>query len=56
DLALTNAAIDHEFHQYENAGHGFQDFHNPDRYRPEQSEDAWARLFEFLRRHLQASF
>jgi dienelactone hydrolase len=39
-----------------NTGHGFQDFHNPDRYRRDQSEDAWARLFEFLRRHLQASF
>jgi carboxymethylenebutenolidase len=54
DKALTKASIDHEFHQYENAGHGFQDFHNPDRYRPDQAEDAWSKLFEFLDRHLKS--
>jgi len=51
--ALTNAAVEHEFHQYEGAGHGFQDFHNPDRYRLRQSEDAWSKIFEFMNRHLK---
>ncbi|MFT7090660.1 MAG: hypothetical protein ACJAXW_003499 [Candidatus Azotimanducaceae bacterium] len=35
------------------AGHGFQDFHNLDRYRLVQSDDAWFRLFEFMNRYLK---
>lgn len=51
--ALTTHGVDHEFHQYDGAGHGFQDFHNPDRYRQTQSDDAWAKLFGFLDQHLR---
>jgi len=48
DAALTEAGVPHEFHRYDGAGHGFQDFHNPDRYRETQSEDAWKKLTAFL--------
>lgn len=48
DAALTEAGVPHEFHRYDGAGHGFQDFHNPDRYREAQSEDAWEKIDAFL--------
>ena len=46
--ALTTARVLHEFHRYDGAGHGFQDFTNDERYRPEASEDAWSKLLTFL--------
>jgi len=48
DAALTAAGIEHEFYRYDGAGHGFQNFCNQDRYREEQSEDAWIKLFAFF--------
>lgn len=48
DVALTAANVPHEFHQYDGAGHGFQDFVNPERYREEQARDAWAKIRVFL--------
>jgi len=48
DATLTAAGIDHEFHQYDDAGHGFQDFVNPDRWRPEQAADAWDKFFAYF--------
>lgn len=50
--ALEAAGVSHAFHRYDGAGHGFQDFTNPDRYRERQSEDAWAKVLEFLGRTL----
>ena len=52
--ALAAAGVEHEFHRYDGAGHGFQDFNNPERYREAQSEDAWARALAFFGRHLDA--
>ncbi len=52
DAALTAANVPHEFHQYDGAGHGFQDFVNPDRYREKQATDAWAKIRVFLEREL----
>lgn len=52
DKALTEAGVAHEFHRYDGAGHGFQDFHNPDRYRKEQSDDAWGKLLGFFEKNL----
>lgn len=52
DAALTAAGVPHEFHQYDGAGHGFQDFVNPERYREEQAKDAWAKIRVFLTEHL----
>jgi carboxymethylenebutenolidase len=52
ERALTHADVVHEFHQYDGAGHGFQDFVNEDRYRPDQTADAWQKFFAFMSRHL----
>ena len=48
DAALTKAGVEHVFHQYDGAGHGFQDFVNKERFRKEQTEDSWAKLLAFL--------
>ncbi|MEK9722672.1 MAG: dienelactone hydrolase family protein [Rhodospirillaceae bacterium] len=48
DRALDEAGIDHAFHRYDGAGHGFQDFTNPDRWRPDQTEDSWSKFFSFF--------
>ena len=50
--ALEAAGVAHEFHRYDGAGHGFQDFTNADRYRETQSEDAWTKAIEFFGRSL----
>ena len=50
--ALDDAGVPHEFHRYDGAGHGFQDYTNADRYRKEQSEDAWGKIKDFLGRTL----
>jgi carboxymethylenebutenolidase len=46
--ALEDAGVDHTFHRYDGAGHAFQNFPSPDRYREKQSEDAWIKLLAFL--------
>ncbi|MDH3318445.1 MAG: dienelactone hydrolase family protein [Betaproteobacteria bacterium] len=48
DAALTRAQIEHVFHRYDGAGHAFQSFNNPERYRPEASEDAWRKALAFF--------
>lgn len=53
EAALVNAHVPHEFHRYDGAGHGFQDNTNPDRYRQEQSEDAWQKAIAFLDKNLK---
>ena len=51
--ALSEAGISHEFHQYDDAGHAFQNFPNEERYREQASEDAWAKCLAFLDEHLK---
>ena len=46
--ALSEAGIRHEFHQYDGAGHAFQNFPAPDRYNETASEDAWEKVVGFL--------
>lgn len=53
EAALDAAGVAHEFHRYDGAGHGFQDFNNPERYREIQSEDAWQKALAFFRQHLR---
>lgn len=48
DAALTKAGVEHVFHRYDGAGHAFQSFNNPERYRKEASEDAWGKVLAFL--------
>lgn len=50
--ALAAAGVPHEFHQYEGAGHAFQNFPMPERYHAEASEDAWHKVLEFLQEKL----
>lgn len=53
DAALTEAGIEHTFHRYDGAGHGFQDYTNPDRYREGPANDAWDKLLDFLGKELK---
>jgi carboxymethylenebutenolidase len=48
--ALQAAGVRHEFHRYAGAGHAFQNFPTPERYRAEASEDAWTKVLQFLAR------
>ncbi len=50
--ALDANGVANEFHRYDGAGHGFQDFTNPERYRESQSEDAWQKALAFFHQHL----
>ncbi len=54
DRVLDAAGVAHEFHRYDGAGHGFQDWSNAERYREAQAEDAWGKIEEFLARTLAA--
>ena len=51
--ALTAAGIEHEFHGYDGAGHGFQDKYAKDRYNAEACEDAWGKATTFFDKHLK---
>ena len=53
EAALKEAGVSYEFHRYDGAGHGFQDFNDKNRYRKAQSEDAWEKAIAFLDRHLK---
>ena len=46
--ALSKAGVEHEFHRYDGAGHGFQDFVNEDRYRRDATADSWDKLLAFF--------
>jgi len=52
EAALKKAGVEYDFHRYDGAGHGFQDFNNPDRYRESQSEDAWDKSLAFFKKNL----
>jgi carboxymethylenebutenolidase len=52
DTALTRAGVPHVFHRYDGAGHGFQDDSNPERYRENQSNNAWKKILVFLQETL----
>ncbi|MFT5088177.1 MAG: carboxymethylenebutenolidase [Candidatus Latescibacterota bacterium] len=53
EAALKNANVSYQFHRYDNAGHGFQDHHKEERYRREQSEDAWGKAIAFFDEYLK---
>jgi len=52
DAELARLGKPHQFHMYEGAGHAFRNFTNPQRHRPQQAADAWAKLLAFLERQL----
>lgn len=51
---LTKHGKQHEFHRYDATGHAFQNFTAPERYREESSNDAWAKLLDYLAERLAA--
>lgn len=51
--ALAAAGVEHVFHRYDGAGHAFQSFNNPERYREGPSEDAWKKALAFFAEHLK---
>ena len=53
DAELTRHGKPHEFHRYDGAGHAFLNFANAERYRPDQAKDAWAKMLDFLDRHVK---
>lgn len=53
EAALKEAGVAYEFHRYDGAGHGFQDFNDTNRFRKAQSDDAWQKALAFLDRHLK---
>lgn len=50
--ALSEAGVPHTFHRYDGAGHAFQNFPTPERYREAASEDAWHKVLDFLTTNL----
>ena len=52
ETALNAAGVPAEFHRYDGAGHGFQDFTNEERFRESQAEDAWKKVLGFLGKQL----
>lgn len=52
EAALESNDVAYEFHRYDGAGHGFQDFNNAERYRESQSEDAWNKALAFFEKNL----
>lgn len=53
EMALKNAGVPYEFHRYDDAGHGFQDYTNKDRFRKTQTDDAWEKAIAFLDKNLK---
>ena len=52
DAELTRHGVEHRFHSFAGAGHGYMDFTNATRYHTEAATDSWPLTLEFLNRHL----
>jgi carboxymethylenebutenolidase len=52
DAELTRLGKAHEFHTYANAGHGFMDFTNTQRYREHAERASWPRTLDFFAKYL----
>ena len=53
DAELTRLKKWHEFHMYNNAGHAFQNFSNPERYRERAARASWTELLAFFTEYLK---
>jgi carboxymethylenebutenolidase len=51
--ALVEAGKEHDFHNYDGAGHAFFSVDRP-AYRPEAAQDGWRKIEDFFGRHLSA--
>jgi carboxymethylenebutenolidase len=54
EAALKQAGIEYTFHRYDGAGHAFQNFNGPERYRKQASDDAWEKILGFLQDRLKS--
>ena len=52
EAALEEHGKAHEFHRYDDAGHGFFYYDKPANYRPQQALDGWSKIWDFLGRTL----
>jgi carboxymethylenebutenolidase len=53
EAELKKLGKTYEFYRYDGAGHGFFYWHRP-MYRPEQTMDAWSKIFAFFGKYLAA--
>ncbi len=53
DADLTRLGKNHEFREYPEAGHGYMNFNNPERYNKAASEESWPLAISFLIKHLK---
>lgn len=53
DRELTRLGLRHEFHRYDGTGHAFQNFANPQGFRPGPAQDSWERTLGFLAAELK---
>ena len=51
DAELTRHGVEHRFHSFAGAGHGYMDFTNATRYHTEAAGDSWPLTLEFLEQH-----
>ena len=48
DEHLTELGVEHKFYRYDGAGHAFQNFVAPERFRPEATADSWGKTISYL--------
>ncbi len=53
EAALAGSGQPHEVVVYPGAGHAFMNDTRPEMFRPDVARDAWGRLLDWLRRHLE---
>lgn len=53
DAELTRLGKWHEFHRYNNAGHAFQNFSSPERYRERAARASWTEMLAFFTEYLK---
>ncbi len=55
DAELTRNNKPHEFHRYNGAGHAFQNFLDPARYRERASRGSWSEMLAFFSQYLRTA-
>lgn len=53
DAELTRCKIPHEFHRFDNVGHGYQSYDDPAKFRDYESFQSWNRTLTFLLRKIK---
>lgn len=48
DAELTRLGVRHDFYRYDQTGHAFQNFANPQGFRPGPAQDSWDKTLRFL--------